>query len=71
MLFIFLTKIKKYDESKWDLEMIRADFTYDINCEGQEIKIGVIDSGIADHADLKGNILDSEISALCQNSSPV
>lgn len=50
--------IKKYDESKWDLEMIRADFTYDINCEGQEIKIGVIDSGIADHADLKGNILE-------------
>ena len=50
--------IKKYDESKWDLEIIRADFTYDINCEGQEIKIGVIDSGIADHADLKGNILE-------------
>ena len=50
--------IKKYDESKWDLEMIRADFTYDINCEGQEIKIGMIDSGIADHADLKGNILE-------------
>ena len=50
--------IKKYDESKWDLEMIRADFTYDINCEGQEIKIGVIDSGAADHADLKGNILE-------------
>lgn len=50
--------VKKYDESKWDLEMIRADFTYDINCEGQEIKIGVIDSGITDHADLKGNILE-------------
>ena len=34
--------IKKYDESKWDLEMIRADFTYDINCEGHAARAAYI-----------------------------
>ncbi|MDY3929747.1 MAG: S8 family serine peptidase [Clostridia bacterium] len=47
---------EKYDESKWDLKMIEAEFTYMLNCKGQEVKIGVIDSGVAEHEDLIGNI---------------
>ena len=51
------TSGKKYDESQWGLSMIAADFTYMLNCEGQDVKIGVIDSGISVHEDLQGNVL--------------
>ncbi|MDD6188733.1 MAG: S8 family serine peptidase [Clostridiales bacterium] len=47
----------KYDESRWDLEMVHAQFGYTLNCTGQSVKIGVIDSGIAAHDDLSGNLL--------------
>ncbi len=48
----------KYDESKWDLSMLQADFPYMLNCEGQNVKIGVIDSGIAEHEELNANVLE-------------
>ncbi len=49
---------KKYDDTtKWDLAMIDADMLYDIHSTGQNVKIAVIDSGVASHDDLSGNIL--------------
>ena len=49
---------KKYDaETKWDLAMIDADMLYDIHSTGQNVKIAVIDSGVASHDDLSGNVL--------------
>ena len=41
---------------KWDLSMINAGRAKELLCEGQDINIGIIDSGIISHPDLKNNI---------------
>lgn len=41
---------------KWDLAMINAESAKSILCEGQDINVGIIDSGIINHPDLKNNI---------------
>ena len=41
---------------KWDLAMINAEGAKSILCEGQDINVGIIDSGIMEHPDIKDNI---------------
>lgn len=47
-----------YDTSSWELKMVNADFAYKLNCTGSEIRVGVIDSGVAAHEDLKDSLTD-------------
>lgn len=48
----------QYDKDKWELEMINADFAYKLNCTGQEIRVGLIDSGVAEHVNLTGKLAE-------------
>ncbi|MBE6679275.1 MAG: hypothetical protein E7598_01990 [Ruminococcaceae bacterium] len=52
---------EEYDDTlysaKWDLEMINAQYAWDIACYGAGVKIGVIDSGVSYHEDLNDNVL--------------
>lgn len=42
--------------SQWNLSAISIDKAWNIGCYGNDIKVGVIDSGIYEHPDLKNNI---------------
>lgn len=41
---------------KWDLSMIQAGRARELLCEGQDVNVGIIDSGIMQHPDLKDSI---------------
>lgn len=43
--------------NKWDLTMIDAHSAWTVDCYGEGITIGVIDSGTVNHPDIKNNIL--------------
>lgn len=49
---LFDSDIAEDSGLKWDLDAINADEAAKISCEGQNIKVGVIDSGAAPHPDL-------------------
>lgn len=42
----------------WNLSMINIAKAWNLGCYGNEIRVAVIDSGVYEHPDLKGNILD-------------
>lgn len=44
-------------QQKWDLSVINAEYAWALECFGEDIRIGVIDSGSILHADLKNNLL--------------
>lgn len=46
-----------FGQGKWDLTMIGASFYYGLDLKGKNIKIGVIDSGIAAHSELNGSLI--------------
>lgn len=48
--------IDQTNDLKWDLSMINVGKAKNILCEGQNVKVGIIDSGINNHPDLKDNI---------------
>lgn len=48
--------ITQNENLKWDLAMINAEGAKNILCEGQDINVGIIDSGIMEHPDIKDNI---------------
>lgn len=51
------TQVKTQNEIvKWDLSLINAFKAKELLCEGQEVNIGIIDSGIMKHPDLQDNI---------------
>ncbi len=50
------TPTSQSENLKWDLTMIKAQRAKEILCEGQDINVGVIDSGIINHPDIKNNI---------------
>jgi len=41
---------------KWDLDLINASKATNISCEGQNVNVGVIDSGVIPHPDLLDSI---------------
>lgn len=46
-----------YADIQWSLRLIGADAAFEKNYLGQGVRVGVIDSGVAEHADLRGNLL--------------
>lgn len=47
-----------YDTSSWELKMVNAPYAYKLNYTGSGVKVGVIDSGVAAHKDLKGRLAE-------------
>jgi subtilisin family serine protease len=43
---------------QWNLQMVNASSAWDLGCYGNEIKVGVIDSGLNNHIDIVGNKLE-------------
>ncbi|MEG2626215.1 MAG: S8 family serine peptidase [Christensenella sp.] len=54
-LFASPTDPKYYQQ--WNLDLIKAQSAWDLGCYGNDVKIGVIDSGIYMHSDIVGNVL--------------
>lgn len=48
------------DLSQWNLSEIKVEKAWNIGCYGNEIKVGVIDSGCYLHPDLKNNVLQGK-----------
>ena len=46
-----------YYSQQTNLHMVKAEDAWSIGCFGNDVKIGVIDSGVYNHVDLEGNIL--------------
>ena len=44
------------ENTNWNFDLINTQYAYDIKCYGNDVKIGVIDSGIFKHEYLKENI---------------
>ena len=54
----FLTEDPVYfGEDRWNLGMIGADTAFRLGCLGQGVRVGVLDSGINPHPDLRGSLL--------------
>ena len=49
-----------YSDDKWDLVLVNADSAFENNYLGQNVRVGVIDSGINPHADIEGRLLDGQ-----------
>ena len=47
-----------YTEDKWDLALIRADDAFENNYLGQNVRVGIVDSGINPHEDIAGHLLE-------------
>ena len=45
-------------EEQWNLEHIKLSKAWQIGCYGNDVKVGVIDSGVYNHPDLTANLLD-------------
>ena len=45
-----------YSDDMWHLNMIGADLAFRLGCEGQGVRVGVVDSGIAPHPALAGHL---------------
>lgn len=46
-----------YSNDKWDLALVRADAAFDNNYLGQNVRVGVIDSGINPHEDIADRLI--------------
>ena len=47
-----------YSDEKWDLALIYADAAFENNYLGQNVRVGLVDSGINRHEDIAGRVLD-------------
>lgn len=49
-----------YFSKQWSFGVINAEYAFNLETYGNEVKIAVIDSGCSDHADLRANVLKGE-----------
>ena len=56
-VYLFSAPSDEYYAEQTNLHMINAESAWDIGCFGNNVRIGVIDSGVNNHIDLDGNLL--------------
>ena len=54
---LFDTEEDEISATQWNLKMINAEKAWNLNCYGNGVKVGVIDTGISAHIDINASIL--------------
>ena len=49
-----------YSEDKWDLALVHADAAFENNYLGQNVRVGVVDSGINPHEDIASRLIKGQ-----------
>ena len=52
--------VTEYSEDKWDLALVRADAAFRLGGLGQNVRVGVLDSGINPHEDIAGRLISGQ-----------
>ena len=60
MILLDEPAIPMYPDDKWDFELISADVAFENNYLGQNVRIGVIDSGINPHKDIAARLIKGQ-----------
>jgi subtilisin family serine protease len=55
---LFAAPDDPFVQNQWNLQMIGAEKAWELGCYGNNIKIGVIDSGLYEHDDIRDNKLN-------------
>jgi len=55
---LFEEIVDEVDETPWNLDNIKIEKAWKIGCYGNEVRVGVIDSGCMPHPDLEQNLLE-------------